>query len=112
MNELIHGQLRLLELDRALTMLKNKVRMLAVDFIFLVCWFDLLGVTNDKHAFSYRGYVHTHIYIVIGRKLTMPPYGNEGGSTRRSYTPNWYGITSFSAAARNLVKELSKLIVL
>jgi hypothetical protein len=71
-------------------------------------------VTNDKHAFSYTQRIRSKIFFffVIERKLTMPPYGNEGGSTRMSYTPNWYGITSFSAAARNLVKEISKLIVL
>lgn len=33
---------------------------------------------------------------------TMPPYGKEGGSTRRSYTPNLYGATTFSSAAKNL----------
>jgi hypothetical protein len=34
--------------------------------------------------------------------LTMPPYGKDGGSTRRSYTPNLYGVTTFSSAAKNL----------
>jgi hypothetical protein len=43
-----------------------------------------LGVKNDKHAFS------------------IPPYGNDGGSTSRSYTPNRYDVTIFSSAARNL----------
>lgn len=32
----------------------------------------------------------------------MPPYGKEGGSTRRSYTPNLYGATTSSSAAKNL----------
>ena len=32
----------------------------------------------------------------------MPPYGNAGGRTNKSYTPNWYGIKIFSSSAKNL----------
>lgn len=44
----------------------------------------ILGVRNVKHEFS------------------MPPYGNDGGKTNMSYTPNRYGGRIFSAVARNL----------
>jgi hypothetical protein len=36
----------------------------------------------------------------------MPPYGKEGGSTSKSYTPNLYGVTTFSSATRNLQQIL------
>ena len=34
---------------------------------------------------------------------TIPPYGKEGGSTSKSYTPNLYGVTISSSLAKNLL---------
>ena len=34
--------------------------------------------------------------------LTIPPYGNEGGNTNKSYTPNLYGTTISSSVFKYL----------
>lgn len=40
-------------------------------------------------------------------RLTMPPYGNDGGNTSTSNTPKRYGGRIFSAVIKNLAQETS-----